>query len=158
MKKLKFAMGTLGGIGFLPVAPGTWGSFFSLFVIYPVGLRFGDEGLLVLILIGSVLSIWASEACEEAWGEDPSVFVLDEFAGQCVVFLFVGFSGILRTDLLLLIAGFLLFRLFDILKPFGIKRIQHLPSGIGILSDDLLAGLYALLIINAALFMFPVLL
>ncbi|MEX0994091.1 MAG: phosphatidylglycerophosphatase A [Balneolaceae bacterium] len=152
MNKFKIAMGSLAGIGFLPGAPGTWASFLCLFIIYPVGVRFGLEGLLTLILAGSALSIWAAEACEAKWGEDPSVFVLDEFAGQSVVFLFTGFSEVLLNDLLILSGGFLLFRIFDVLKPFGINRLQHLPSGFGILLDDLLAGFYALLILHTTIF------
>lgn len=156
MTKLKIALGTLGGAGFLPIAPGTWASLLSLFLIHPVESRFGVEGLLILILAGSVLSLWTSKVCVDKWGEDPSVFVMDEFAGQCVVFLFAGFSGTLLDDWVILSSGFFLFRIFDILKPFGINRLQHLPSGFGILLDDLLAGFYGLLVLNTIVFMLSV--
>lgn len=70
--------------------------------------------------------------------------VADEWAGQIIPFVSISFSGNIGDDALLLLGGFLLFRFFDILKPLGINKLQELPGGYGVLSDDLLAGLYAL--------------
>jgi phosphatidylglycerophosphatase A len=69
---------------------------------------------------------------------------MDEAAGQAVVFLFSGFAGVNNDPIWVLFAGFVLFRFFDIIKPLGIDRLQKVPGNFGILVDDLLAGLYAL--------------
>ena len=98
-----------------------------------------------MIITASLLTLWAADACERRWGDDPSQMVSDEVAGQAITFLFIPFSGQVSLDISILLAGFILFRVFDILKPFGIKRLQHFRSGLGILLDDLAAGLYALL-------------
>jgi len=149
--KLKLVIGTLFGAGLLPAAPGTWGSLFSLFLIYPIALEFGTSGLLAAVITGCALTIWAADACESRWGKDPSRMVIDEFAGQAVVFFFIPFSGYFNHDIPLLLAGFILFRIFDITKPLAIKRLQHFPSGFGILLDDLLAGFYALICLYAGI-------
>lgn len=151
--KLKLIIGTLFGAGCLPAAPGTWGSLFSLFLIYPIALEFGTPGLLTAVIVGSALTIWAADAGESRWGKDPSRMVIDEFTGQTLVFFFVPFSGFLDHDIPLLLAGFILFRIFDIIKPLAIKRLQHFPSGFGILLDDLLAGFYALICLCVGIYL-----
>jgi len=84
--------------------------------------------------------------------DDPHEAVVDEVMGQILTFLFIGFT----SDWRLLLAGFVLFRLFDIWKPYPIDTLQQLPKGLGICADDLVAGVYAgicLSIINAILLM-----
>lgn len=83
------------------------------------------------------------------------MLVIDEWAGQSFVFLSISITGVLKTDLIVLLAGFLLFRFFDILKPLGINQIQKYKGGIGILADDILAGLYALISLKTLIFMWP---
>jgi phosphatidylglycerophosphatase A len=92
--------------------------------------------LSVMIIIG----IWASGRSTELFGNtDPSQAVVDEVIGQLIVFLFVPFG----IGWPLILAGFLLFRLFDIWKPYPIDSLQVLPGGIGVCADDILAGVYA---------------
>ncbi len=153
---LKLAVGTLAGAGMVPFAPGTFGSLVSFLLLYPIAISYGTTGLFTAILVSSALAIWAADYCESRWGEDPGSFVIDEFAGQAVVLLFLPLTGIFMEDLPWLIAAFILFRIFDIVKPFGIKRIQHFPSGIGILADDLLAGIYAWILLYFSYYLLSV--
>lgn len=79
---------------------------------------------------------------EQVYGKDPGPMVMDEFAGQTLTFYLITFTGT-SADLILISTGFLLFRLLDIYKPLGINNVQKLKGGMGILLDDLIAGLYA---------------
>lgn len=153
MGRLKIFIATLAGTGFLPVAPGSWGSLLTLLLLYPVALKTGNTGIAVAILTGSLLTLWTAEECENRWGRDPGRVLIDEFSGQAVVLLFLPLSGSPGADPILLAAAFLFFRLFDILKPFGIKQFQDFPSGFGILLDDLVAGLYALLSLHSVIWL-----
>jgi len=141
--KIKEILGSCFYIGFLPNAPGTWGSFTALVPIYLMYSIAGYLGILLLILVFSAVTLWVSPACEHVWGSDPSPLVMDEWAGQSMAFLGLSFFGSWGGDLFLLLAGFVLFRFFDIKKPLGINRLQKLPGGWGILLDDLLAGFFA---------------
>ncbi len=149
--KFKLTIATLFGFGLLPGAPGTWGSLASIILLYPIALQYGNIGLVTAVAVGSFLTIWAADVCENRWGKDPSQMVIDEFAGQALVFLFIPFQGSLTQDWGYLFAGFILFRIFDIAKPLGIKQLQHFPSGFGILLDDLLAGFYALICLHTGI-------
>lgn len=145
MQLLKLTVGTFFGSGLLPKAPGTWGSLAALPFIslaYWVHPAYGITGFLIL---SSIASLWATDTCVEKFGDDPGEFVIDEVAGQSVVFLMTGFTLHPASDIFILLIGFLLFRLFDITKPLGIKRLEQLPGKFGILLDDLAAGLYALI-------------
>ncbi|MEX2601952.1 MAG: phosphatidylglycerophosphatase A [Balneolaceae bacterium] len=150
MNRLKAATATLFGAGLIPVAPGTWGSLFSLILIYPAAILGGTTGLLAVAVAGSLLTLWSAGYAEKKWGPDPSKMVIDELSGLALVYLMIPFTGDPGTDLIPLFGGFLLFRLFDIRKPFGINRLQHFPSGFGILLDDLGAGLYACFVLHIA--------
>lgn len=152
MKTLRYWTGIFFGAGLLPKAPGTWGSIAALPLIYLVGIFFSTPGLVILTVVAILLSLWSSDEAVRRLGDDPPQFVMDEVAGQSAVFLLVSFGGGLMHDLGVLTAGFLLFRLFDIFKPLGIDPLQKLPGKYGILCDDLLAGFYALVCIEAAYF------
>jgi len=155
LNKLKILLGTGFYSGFLPKAPGTFGSLASLVLIYPI-LQAQNIYLLILFaLLCSLISLWVSPYFELIYGSDPGLLVMDEWAGQSLVFLTICLSGMLENDLTILFAGFFLFRFFDILKPMGIKRIQELKGGAGILGDDLLAGLYALISLKTLIFFWP---
>lgn len=145
MPKLKPIIGSFFYAGFLPNAPGTWGSFFALFPIYFVGMYTPWYGMALFTAFCSFLTVWVSEACEEEWGGDPSPLVMDEFAGQGMAFIGLPFAAANMNIFLLLVLGFIFFRFFDIKKPLGVDDLQQLPGGFGILVDDLLAGFYAFL-------------
>jgi phosphatidylglycerophosphatase A len=144
MTSIQLAVGTLFGSGLLPKAPGTWGSFFTLPLIYGSWLISPVYGIPALVLLASLLSLWSAPAAVARYGDDPPQFVMDEAAGQALVFIATAFTYGTAGNLFFLAAGFILFRLFDILKPLGIDRLQKLHGKFGILADDLLAGVYAL--------------
>lgn len=156
MQKIKPILGSFFNAGFLPNAPGTWGSFFALFPIYFVGLYSPLLGMILLTVLCSYITVWVSEECERVWGGDPSPLVMDEFAGQSMTFIAIPFAGVLTYDLLLLAGGFIFFRFFDIQKPLGVNKLQDLPGGWGILVDDLLAGFYALICLQALIYIFKI--
>jgi len=141
------------GLGYLPIAPGTWGSLPPT-AIFALMCHFGVPGLTisivmaVLTVVGSVVCVWLAPVVIAATGKsDPREVVADEFAGQAVTFLPAAFlipdTFTLKQVWITTVIGFLLFRLFDIIKPWPIYGLQKLPSGWGILVDDLLAGVYA---------------
>lgn len=153
MKQLKLFIGSGFGSGYFPVAPGTAGSLLATVLMYFV-LQFDEIiGTLIFVVISSLLTLWVSSACEEEWGKDPGKEVIDEFAGQALVFLSIPLFRELVPDILLLSAGFIFFRLFDIWKPLGIDKVQKIGGGAGILVDDLIAGFYAFICLKTLIFL-----
>lgn len=136
------------GLGWLPVAPGTYGSLPPV-IIFGLLCHFGISAvsmaviMVILALAGSVVCVKFAPAIIAATGEtDPREIVADEFAGQAVTFLFIA-AGPIGNIWVAGLLGFLLFRFFDILKPWPIRKLEKLPEGWGILLDDLLAGVFA---------------
>ncbi len=137
------ALGSFFGVGFLPMAPGTWGSLAALVIYVPVrqyGLDKHTLGCLLLFLLFSIASLAVGGIAERAAGErDPKWFVLDEMAG-----VFLALYGLARYNFAFAGAAFLLFRLFDITKIVGIRWVEKsLKGSVGILVDDLVAASYA---------------
>ncbi len=137
---------SLGPLGFFPVAPATFASLVLALFYY----RFvpGDRPvtLEVAVLVAvTAIGVWAAGIAERRWGHDASHIVIDEAAGM-VVTLFM-MPGGLRVAAL----GFLFFRIFDILKPFPGRRAESLPGGWGVMTDDLIAGVYAHLALRLTL-------
>lgn len=151
---IRVAIGTLFGAGYLPTAPGTWGSLFTLPLIYGAAWLFPVYGIPVFFAACCVLSLLCASAVEKKFGHDPSQFVMDECAGQSLVFIITGFTFSFLGDAFILAAGFFLFRLFDILKPLGVDKLQNLPGEIGILADDLLAGIYSFICLEGLIYIF----
>ncbi len=133
-------------IGFIPGAPGTYGSLAAVLVYYAIYHFSGRilPGLhLTAICLISLAGILASAEVSRSSGqEDPQYVVIDEVAGQLLTFLF------LPVNWLNLILGFLAFRTFDMWKPFPIRRLESLGEGVGIMADDLLAGVYGNVILQ----------
>ena len=147
------------GVGYFPIAPGTLGSLVGIAIYLPlmegVPRAVMTRGLLVtpfdtpsltlrllLILIVSLVGTWAASRAERLMRvKDPGKVVIDEVAGQMIALLSVpAFFGWWPV-----ISAFLFFRLFDIWKPYPIRRLEALESGLGIMADDILAGAYALI-------------
>jgi phosphatidylglycerophosphatase A len=133
---------TLGFVGYIPFAPGTFGSVFSLIIF--ILLKPSNPALILILLftipLGAVSSHFAEKLLHE---KDSSHVVIDEFCGYLLSMLFIPFS---ITNAL---AAFFLFRVFDILKPFPIRKIETaLKGGYGIMADDLMAALYTNLIMQ----------
>lgn len=141
------------GLGYLPIAPGTWGSMpvaavFGLMCYQGVSVITVSVMMGVIVLAGSIICVlFGPEVIEATAKKDPSEVVSDEAAGQAVAFIGVYASG---ADAVVIVttAGFLLFRFFDILKPFPCRRLEKLPKGFGILADDLMAGVYAAIVLQ----------
>ncbi|SFC25527.1 phosphatidylglycerophosphatase A family protein [Spirosoma endophyticum] len=139
------------GIGYIRKGGGTVASVACCAVWYvahlstarPVGYLFFAPMLITLVI--TIVGIWSANAVEAQWGKDSYRVVIDEVAGMCLSLLFI---PITEKSLL---AGLVLFRLFDIGKPFGIRKLEKLPGGWGVMLDDLLAGLYANLLLQGAL-------
>ena len=141
---------TFFGAGRLRPAPGTWGSLAAGLLWWALALQLPAPWQLpaILVLIVSVTAIGIPAATLEARGcgrKDPSHIVIDEVAGQLVTLIA---CPILWKPLL---AGFILFRAFDIVKPFPIRRMENLPEGTGIMLDDLGAGTYGLIVLQLLL-------
>jgi phosphatidylglycerophosphatase A len=135
---------TLGPIGAVPFAPGTLGAAVGIALVMlierlpmdPQGARAATGGLAAAIY---VVGLWCADRAEEAMGQlDPGPVVIDEVAGQVIAFLIQPASGWKS-----LLGGFLLFRFFDVLKPFPARRLEQLRGGWGIMTDDVVAGVYA---------------
>jgi len=149
MDELKKVLGTSFYIGLLPLAPGTWASFAVLIPVYFLHYFFGTTALVIFAIVSSLITIWTADACTKAWGDDPGQMVMDEWAGQTIVFLLVPFGGNIIRSIIVLLLGFGFFRFFDILKPLGVNKLQKVPGGWGILLDDILAGFYANICLNS---------
>jgi Phosphatidylglycerophosphatase A and related proteins len=134
---------TGAGSGYLPVAPGTWGSAVGVLLWLPLS-RLGIVPYFAVVAVLFVLGIFGGGAAEKILDRpDPSIVVIDEIVGQLIALSFV------PAHPAALLAGFLLFRFFDILKPFPVGWIDcHLHGGLGIMLDDVVAGLYAMLVLH----------
>ena len=147
---LALALATVGGVGYLPVAPGTWGTLAAIpicmAVSVPGSLWFYMSALLVVTLAG----IWAAGVAERVLGKkDAGPVVIDEVAGFLVTMLLVPITA------LHLVAGFFLFRLFDVVKPYPARRLERVPGGPGVMLDDLAAGVYANLALQIGAYFLP---
>ncbi len=135
------ALATLGPIGNFPKAPGTWGSLASIIAAPWLFLPFPLWGRILILIAILVVGTWACSRAEIVLGKkDPGCVIIDELFGQWLtIVLFVGFP------IWYLAVAFVLFRLFDIFKPWPVKWSETaFPGGLGVMIDDGVAGLYAL--------------
>lgn len=134
-----------GGAGYCPIAPGTAGAAVGLVLVAALGQLPFPAAWLTLslsVLAGGLfaLGVWAAAEAEKFFGRvDPSQVVIDEVAGQVVTFLVLP-----HASWKWLLTGFLLFRIFDVVKPFPVRRAERVPAGWGIMLDDVVAGVYSL--------------
>jgi phosphatidylglycerophosphatase A len=141
------------GVGFIPKAPGTFGTLFAagVYLLIPVSWLPQTQPLLyslaLLILIAAGILI--STRAEKTLGRDGQPIVIDELIGFFVTMFFIR-----RTPVSMLLA-FGLFRLFDITKPYPIHKSQALPQGLGVVVDDVLAGIYANICLRIIFYNFP---
>jgi len=166
------------GVGYLPIAPGTWGSllgvvFYLLLWSLSQRVLFANAAMrrfslveveipqlafmLIVIFLVSMAGIWAASQAERlAQRKDPGIVVIDEVAGQMIALLPGPFYVHTWWSI---ISAFVLFRAFDIWKPYPIRRLEKLESGLGIMADDIVAGIYAVIVntalVSAYLLFFP---
>ena len=144
LDQVAVAVATAGGAGFVPKLPGTIGSLVGVGLYLAIDF-FGWYSLYLPILGAiSIVGIWSANHVEGIYGHDASKIIVDEVIGQMITLGFVirsGTSSVLTAAIL----GFLLFRFFDILKPFPLRRLEQLPGGFGVVADDVGAGVYGLI-------------
>ena len=142
--RVALAVATVGGVGYVPIAPGTFGSAVGLLVwwLLPGSPAIQLTVIAALFLLGS----WSGSVAERHFGTtDPGPVVIDEVMGT-IVTLFMNPVGWIGATV-----GFLLFRASDIVKPYPANRLEHLPGGRGIMADDFMAAVYANLALRAML-------
>ncbi len=151
--RISLFLGTACYIGLIPGAPGTYASLATslvFFFVFHVNDRIQPElhvSAVCLITLTGVLA--AARVSKTTGNEDPSCVVIDEVAGQLVTFLFVPVRA------WTLIAGTVLFRIFDIWKPFPVRNLEKYENGVGIMADDIAAGVYANLVLQAVIRLLP---
>lgn len=150
MSRLAVVVATFGYVGFFPIAPGTAGSLAAL-VLYAfvrwVGLPAFDLALVVAVLGAGV---WSASLTERALDQkDPGPIVIDEVLGMLITLMWLPLSlgGV--------VAGLVLFRIFDIVKPYPAARMESLKGGMGVMLDDAVAGVYGHLALRGLLLVAP---
>jgi len=144
MSNLAKIISTAFGVGYFPLAPGTMGSLAAL-IVYWISPEITAIQLAMIILGISALGIYTATITEREMknklgqerGIDPGIVVIDEVIGMLIALLFVPKTAFY------LIAAFIFFRIFDITKPYPIRRMEKFPGGWGIVLDDVIAGIYA---------------
>ncbi|MBI4905279.1 MAG: phosphatidylglycerophosphatase A [Acidobacteria bacterium] len=142
------ALATWFGCGFAPKAPGTVGAIGAWIPAYAALTYFqlSPQSLLIPTLILLLPSIRAATiVAEERHLKDPQIVVVDEVLG-----VWIAMAGASRLNVTSMIAALVLFRIFDIYKPQPVRKLESLPKGTGIIADDLMAGLYAALVLFVA--------
>lgn len=150
MTRLAVFIATVAYCGYFPIAPGTVGSAAGLLVYLLVWWAESTVVEVGLIVVLFAAGTWAGTTAERYFGGiDPGPIVLDEVVGMLITLAFipVGLSGA--------IAGFFLFRVFDVLKPFPARRLESLHGGLGVMADDAMAAIYANLTLRAVLWLAP---
>jgi len=142
------------GIGRVPYAPGTVASLTAIIIAIPVLYFFGWPVLLVVAAVTALAGLWVSDAFAVETGViDPQECVIDEFAGQWLACALAGLGAALEGEAMTVVSyflAFILFRLFDVAKPWPVSKAEALQGGIGIMADDVVAGLIA----GAVVFLF----
>ena len=150
MTRLAVILATAGYAGYFPIAPGTVGSAVGVLVYLLVWWTESAVVEVALVAVTFAAGTWAATHAERFFGGiDPGPVVIDEVLGMLVTLAFipVGWTGIL--------AGFVLFRVFDVIKPYPANRLEKFHGGFGIMADDAMAGIYANLALRALMWLLP---
>jgi phosphatidylglycerophosphatase A len=149
MRRLGVLIASVGGVGYAPIAPGTAGSAVGI-AAYLLTRAWSPSAQIALLLVVTAVGIWAStEGARHFRKKDPGHVVVDEVAGQLLTLLLTG-AGWAGAAV-----GFLVFRLFDIVKPWPANRLEALPEGLGVMADDLMAGVYGCAVMHVLLRWLP---
>lgn len=148
-QRVALAVATLGGVGYMPVASGTWGTLATipLYLLIMTADSLWIYGIVLLLV--TAVAIASADVVEKLLGKDPSAVVIDETAGFLVTLFAVPLT--MGT----VVAGFFLFRLFDIVKVQPARALENQHGGFGIVADDLVCGLYANLVLQIGLRLLP---
>lgn len=147
MKSLHKLNATVLGAGYSPFAPGTMGALVGILILFLIkwqqpDLQYFTWGLLLATIIFTLLGVWSTNELESEWGKDPSKVVVDELIGVWIAVLWI------PVETQWLILGFILFRFFDIAKPLGIRKLESIKGGWGVMLDDVGAGIYANIVLQ----------
>jgi phosphatidylglycerophosphatase A len=148
--RLGVFVATCGYLGYVPIAPGTFGSAAGLIVFAAV--RWANSPALELALIAFLFAIgvWSANAAEKHFGGvDPAPVILDEVVGMLITL------ALIPVNLPGAIVGFLLFRLLDVIKPWPANRLEALPGGLGVMADDAMAALYGNVVMRLLVAVLP---
>jgi phosphatidylglycerophosphatase A len=149
-RRLGLFIATVGYVGYAPVAPGTFGSAAGLAVFYAVRASGSTTIEIATILVLFAIGIWSGTEAEHHFGGiDPGPIVLDEVVGMLITLALLPVSG------WGVIAGFLVFRVLDVFKPWPAGRLERLPGGLGVMADDAMAALYGNVIMQGLLWLAP---
>ncbi len=149
LNRFAYFIATGFGAGFAPLAPGTFGAIEGVGLFLAMSaLPLSPRGFLLLLIavniVVYVVGVWAANrACEICGLEDPGQVVIDEVSGQLISLVPMAVA----PSVVGVIAAFVLFRLFDIFKPYPIRKLEHFHAGLGVMSDDALAGVYAAVLV-----------
>ena len=149
MNRLGVAIASAFGLGYAPVAPGTAGSAGGV-LIYLLTSHWSFQSQLLLAAAVTAIGVWACSVAAKHFGRsDPGQAVIDEVAGQLITMLGTGATW--RGALI----GFLLFRVFDIIKPRPARQLEALHGGWGIMADDVMAAVYSCAILHGIIWLVP---
>jgi len=144
---LAVIFGTGFGSGFWPWGPGTAGALLATLIWLALGGILTNSQLacltIALVVVFTWIGTWAANKLEPFWGEDPSKVVIDEMVGVWIPLIISPIGNYWYA-----LASFVLFRFFDILKPLGIRKLDNRKGGFWVMADDILAGIYSLIIIG----------
>jgi phosphatidylglycerophosphatase A len=149
MQKLGVFLATCGYVGYVPVAPGTAGSLVGLVCFYAVR-HLGPWAELAAIVLTFVVGVWAGSVAERHWQRtDPGPVVIDEVLGMLITLCW------LPVTVVGALAGFLVFRVLDVVKPWPAARLEALPGGLGVMADDAMAAIYGHLVMRGLIALAP---
>ncbi|MEO6231991.1 MAG: phosphatidylglycerophosphatase A [Ferruginibacter sp.] len=148
MIKFHTLVASVGGIGFVGKGGGTIAAlvYCSIWFLLPAGYMQNDWQVIITLMIIGV-GVWSSNVVDSIWGKDSSKVVIDEVAGMAIALLYV------PQNIGYAIVGLVAFRFFDIVKPLGVRKTEKLPKGWGVMADDILAGIYALALVQSWIWM-----
>ena len=167
--RFALAIATSLGLGYLPKAPGTWGSVMGVLIYgltrfyFPLNGAGGATASLAYLpvwtswtgfpvtVVLALVGVWAASRAATFSGlSDPQFVVIDEVSGQLISYLGLATPRTIALNWKYLLLGLILFRVFDIWKPFPARQAESLPGGLGIMADDWMAGVYAALVLGFA--------
>lgn len=141
---------TCGYLGYVPVAPGTFGSAAGLLVYAAVRWSGVPALEIAVIVLLFAIGVWSSSVAEKHFGGvDPAPVILDEVVGMLITL------ALVPVSITGAIVGFLVFRLFDVVKPWPANRFEALHGGLGIMADDAMAGVYGNVVMRLLVLMAP---
>jgi phosphatidylglycerophosphatase A len=149
MRRLGLFIATCGYIGYVPVAPGTFGSAAGLVVFYAMRASGSTLVEAAVIIVLFLIGIWSATEAEHQLGVDPGPVVMDEVVGMLMTLAFLPVTPFGA------VVGFVLFRALDVYKPWPARGFESLPGGLGVMADDGMAGIYGNLIMRALIVIAP---